>query len=116
MGAPLDPQSPRAETDLEFIARAARWAIVAAIALGVVLALLWILKAALTPLAIAFALAYVLDPLIDRLEALRVPRRFAIVILIGTLGALLATAFLVVVPQLQADISALLVRLPDYLD
>jgi predicted PurR-regulated permease PerM len=111
-----DLQPPRAESDLEFIARAARWAIVAALALGVVLILLWVLKGALTPLAIAFAVAYVLDPVIDRLEALRVPRRLAIVLLIGALAAALATGLLFVIPKLQRDIAALVVQLPGYLE
>ena len=116
VGEPLDPQPPRAESDLEFIARVTRWAIVAAIALGVVLILLWILKGALTPLAVGFAIAYVLDPLIDRLEVRGVPRRIAIVMLIGVLVAALATGLLFVVPKLQSDISALVQKLPTYLE
>jgi predicted PurR-regulated permease PerM len=118
MGVSPDPQppAPGAESDVQFIARVARWAIVAALALGLGLALLWILKGALTPLAISFAIAYVLDPLIDRLEEVGVPRRLAILLLIGSLAATLVIGLLFVVPKLQDDIAALIERLPGYLE
>jgi predicted PurR-regulated permease PerM len=116
MASPLDPEPPSTEADLDFIVRATRMAIVAALALAIVLGLLWVLKAALTPLAIAFVIAYVLDPLIDRLEKLGVPRRLAIVLLIGILLGSIVAGLLFLIPKLQSDIASLIDRLPSYLD
>jgi predicted PurR-regulated permease PerM len=116
MASPLDPEPPSTEADLDFIVRATRRAIVAALALAIVLGLLWVLKAALTPLAIAFLIAYVLDPLIDRLEKLGMPRRLAIVLLIGILLGSITAGLLFLIPKLQSDIAALIDRLPSYLD
>lgn len=77
---------PDEARDREFVVRAARWGIVAAGVLGALLLLLWVLKAALTPLAAAFVIAYLLDPLIDWFERHRVRRSFAIFLLLGLAG------------------------------
>lgn len=91
-----------------------RIAIIASVAVGAVLALLFILKAALTPLVAAFVLAYLLDPLIDRIEAWGIPRRLAILLLVGLAGVVLVGVLAVLVPILVADISRLGQQLPDY--
>lgn len=57
--------------------------------LGVVLVvgLAYLLKGVLIPLFLAFLLAYALDPFVDRLEALRVPRPLgAILVMLGIAG------------------------------
>jgi predicted PurR-regulated permease PerM len=90
--------------------------VVGGVAVAVVLALLWVLKAALTPLAAAFVIAYLLDPLIDRFEARRVPRSVAIFLLLAIVGVALLGGVLVVVPRLQEEVSALAERLPGYLE
>ena len=104
------------DTDRDFIAKYVRRAIVLAAAISIFLALLWLLKSALTPLAVAFVFAYLLDPLIDRFEARRVPRRVAISILFTLSGIVaLITAFFLV-PRLLQEIAGLAERLPGYLD
>lgn len=67
----------------------------ALVATSAVLALVWLLATTgslLAPFVLAVALAYLLDPLVDRMEALRVPRALAIALL--TLPALAAVAAL----------------------
>jgi predicted PurR-regulated permease PerM len=112
----LDPGGREAQADRDFIARVARIAITALLVVGVLLALLWVLKAALTPLVVAFVLAYLLDPLIDRFEAARVRRGLAIFLLLGLLGGGLAALLLFVIPRLVREVSALAERMPGYLD
>jgi predicted PurR-regulated permease PerM len=112
----MDPSPPPSErSDVEFIVRATRWAIVLAAVVTVVVLLLWILKGALTPLATAFFIAYLLDPLIDRFEAHGVPRRWIILCLIALLGTGLLLGLFFLIPKLLRDLGALAERLPDYL-
>ncbi|MCC7538736.1 MAG: AI-2E family transporter [Deltaproteobacteria bacterium] len=58
----------------------------------------------LTPIFLAFTISYVLDPLVDRLEARKIPRSIAIAIVM--LGFVLAMAgfLLFVIPSLVEDI------------
>jgi predicted PurR-regulated permease PerM len=106
----------RPDADREFIQRAVRLAIIAAAAVGAVLALLWLLAGALTPLVAAFVIAYLFDPLIDRFEARGVGRRAAIFLLLGV-GALATFAFaFFVVPRMQHEIVTLSESLPGYLE
>ncbi len=104
------------ELDRDFIAKSMRRGIILAVATALALALLWLLKSALTPLAVAFVFAYLLDPLIDRFEARRIPRPVAILFLVALSGAIaLGTAFFLV-PKLVQEIGNLAERLPGYLD
>ncbi len=103
-------------SDQAFVARAARLAIVGAVTGTVVLALLWVLKAALTPLAAAFVIAYLFDPLIDRFEARRVRRGLAVVLLVLAIGGGLAAFLLFLVPRMQRELLALAADLPGYLE
>jgi predicted PurR-regulated permease PerM len=106
----------REAADRAFVQRALRLAIIGLAVAGAVLALLWLLAGALTPLAAAFVLAYLFDPLIDRFEARRVGRRLAIFLLLGLAGAALFAFAFFVVPRLQAEIVTLSSSLPGYLD
>jgi predicted PurR-regulated permease PerM len=104
------------ELDRDFIARSVRFAIVLAVSTVAILALLFLLKSALTPLAVAFVFAYLLDPVIDRFEARRIPRPVAILSLVAVSGILVALAALFLVPKLLNEIASLAERLPGYLD
>jgi predicted PurR-regulated permease PerM len=53
---------------------------------------------------------------IDRIEGLGVPRRLAILLLIGSAGAILIASLLGLIPMLQRDIAALVEQLPGYLE
>lgn len=93
-----------------------RVAITGAVVLGVLFVLLWVLKSALTPLAVAFALAYLLDPLIDRFEAHKVPRSAAIFALLGLWFVGVLVLSLLLVPKLSGEIAGLSERFPGYVD
>lgn len=57
------------------------------LAVVLVLALAYVLRGVLVPLFLAFLLAYALDPFVDRLEAMRVPRPLgAILVMLGIAG------------------------------
>jgi predicted PurR-regulated permease PerM len=75
------------------------------------------LSSVLLPLALAGILAYLLDPVVDLLQArLRVPRARAI-LMVFFLGVMLVLALLAtVVPRLIVETDALLKRLPEYTD
>lgn len=73
------------------------------------------LRDVLTPLFLAFSLAYLLDPLVDRLEAWKVPRPAGIaIVLVGTLGAV-ALFLGLVVPGIATDVANVIRELPQQL-
>lgn len=104
------------QADRDFLARSGRRAVIAAVVIGALFAVLWVLKAALTPLAAAFVIAYLLDPLIDLFEARGVRRSFAIFLLLGLVGVALLGGVLVLVPKLQREIASLAAHMPGYLE
>jgi len=106
-----DPRDDRA-----FIERSARIAIIGAAALGVAVAVLWVLKGALTPLVAALVIAYLFDPLIDRFEARGFSRGAAIGLLLAVVGATLFGVAFVLIPALQRELAALSERLPGDLE
>jgi len=78
-----------------------------ALALTVFGLLLIQLRAVLTPVLFALLLAYVLDPLVDRFEKLRLPRALGIVVLLVVALAALSLFVVLVVPALVRDVTAL---------
>ncbi len=77
--------------------------------------LVYLLAPVLTPFLTAALLAYLGDPLVDRLEGWRLPRTAAVllVFLILVLAGILA--LLVLVPALETQVRYLVQRVPDYL-
>lgn len=75
------------------------------IALGVCAfaALAYLLRGVLVPVFFAWLLAYMLDPLVDRLEAVRIPRGVGIVILLFVALVVLALFGLFVLPAIVRD-------------
>jgi predicted PurR-regulated permease PerM len=106
--------SSGADGDRAFALRAARWGITGAAVLAVVLGLLWVLKGALTPLAVAWVIAYLLDPWIDAFERRRIPRGAAVLLLLLALGGLAAITALFLIPTMQRELAAASARLPEY--
>jgi predicted PurR-regulated permease PerM len=117
---PAEAREPAAvsatQGDRDFVVRAVRQAIVIALVGAGAFALLFVLKAALTPLAAAFVTAYLLDPLIDRLERLGLNRRGAILLVLAVLGVAIALLLLYGVPSLVRETLELAQRLPAYLE
>jgi predicted PurR-regulated permease PerM len=66
------------------------------------------LRSVLTPVLFALLLAYVLDPLVDHFERMRLPRALGIVIILFAALLLLALFVILVVPQLVKDVIELL--------
>jgi predicted PurR-regulated permease PerM len=91
---------------------AARWAMVTAVVVGIT-AILWLNGAALRPFIIGLVLAYLMLPLVNRLER-HVPRWAAILLVyLLTFGALgLALAY--IIPPAIAQINELLDNIPQW--
>lgn len=89
----------------------ARWAYGGIFAI-VCLVLLYVLRGVLSPVLVAFALAYLLDPAVDRLEALRVPRSVGIAVLLLVSLIVLTLGTLLIVPSVAHDLAALATELP----
>jgi predicted PurR-regulated permease PerM len=105
-----------ANSDRAFNDRAIRFGITGAVVFATLAFTLWVLKSALTPLAVAWVIAYLLDPIIDRFEERRIPRSVAILIFLVLVGGALTGTLLLIVPAIQRDVAGLTERLPGYLD
>jgi predicted PurR-regulated permease PerM len=75
--------------------------------------LLWLLAPVLTPFIAAALLAYIGDPLADRLQKMKFPRTIAVVTVFLLTFAGIALLGLLVVPLISTQVSALLTALPD---
>lgn len=73
----------------------------------------YLLAPVLTPFIAAGLLAYMGDPLADRLQKLKMPRTLAVVIVFLTTFLLLGLLVLLVGPLIRTQISALFAALPD---
>lgn len=94
---------------MESVSDAQKWLWLA----GTVLAgwLLWLLAPVLTPFIVAALLAYLGDPLVDRLQKFRMSRTVAVLVVFGAMLLSFLVLLLILVPLLQQQ----LVRLADWL-
>lgn len=79
-------------------------------------ALVWLLGPILTPFAIAGVLAYIFDPLVERLTTPRISRTLASTLVILLVLAVVALLILILVPLVQQEAAQLVQRLPQWLD
>ena len=86
--------------------------LLAVAAVAVVGWLLFALRAVLTPIFFAFLIAYMLDPIVDRLETLRLPRAAAITVLLALVLGSLGVLLLLVLPSVLSDIADVFRELP----
>ena len=70
------------------------------------------LRGILTPIMLAFIIAYVLDPVVDQLEAWRVPRPAGIAIVLAMLLGVLALFLALVLPSIAAEVAGVIQELP----
>jgi predicted PurR-regulated permease PerM len=70
------------------------------------------LRGILTPIFLAFVIAYILDPVVDRLEAWRVPRPAGIAVVLGGVLGVLALFLALVLPGIAADVAGVVQELP----
>ena len=73
---------------------------------------LYTLRGVLTPLFLAFAIAYVLDPVVDLLERLKLPRALGIVLVLLVLLAGVVLLVVLIIPGLIADVAGVVRELP----
>jgi predicted PurR-regulated permease PerM len=93
-------------------------------AMALIIALFWLiwrLAPVITPFAIAAGLAYLGDPLVDRLERFKLGswqfgRTLAVVIVFGLMTLLFGLLLVVVIPLLVEQVRHLIDRLPAYYD
>ena len=108
-----DPIVPRSPRPLRLVAPTApRRALLPWLVAGTALFLAWYFRDLLGLLGAAFAMAYLLDPLVMRLERLRVPRPLAIVLVLAVLGVVFTLTIWFVVPDIVRQLTDLLTSLP----
>jgi predicted PurR-regulated permease PerM len=78
--------------------------------------LLWLLGPVLTPFAFAALLAYLGDPLVDRLQKRGASRSLSVSIVFGIMTLAMLLVPLILVPLIEDQITALIERLPIYID
>lgn len=88
-----------------------RWVLLWVLAAGW---LLWLLSPILTPFVVAALLAYLGDPLVDRLEARRLPRTWGVSVVFLAMLIVVVLLAAIVLPRLGAQIESLVTKLPAY--
>lgn len=97
-----------AEMEIALFLRRLKWTVLGAFGLWV----MWLLAPVLTPFVVALMLAWLGDPLVDRLEASGRSRNTAVVLVFVLMILLLALALLILVPLIQRQIITLIAALP----
>lgn len=83
------------------------------IAIALVGCLMYLLAPVLTPFVAAALLAYIGDPLADRLQKYKLPRTLAVVVVFILTFLVLGLLVLLVGPLIRSQVSALMAALPD---
>lgn len=84
--------------------------------IAVTCVLIYLLAPVLTPFAAAFVIAYVTNPMTERLVSWRLSRTMAVTVIFIGLTLLMLVVTLMLVPTLQRQLLAFAQRLPHYLD
>lgn len=79
------------------------------------LVLIYFLQPILTPFLTGIILGYLGDPIVDRLEKMKLNRTAGVLVVFMVFGALLATALLVVLPMIARELTALIRDIPLFL-
>src|SRR5262245_52499529 len=75
---------------------------------------LWMLREILLPFVAGMALAYLLDPLANRLERMGINRLIATLVIIGAVVLVFVLLILIFAPILFGQLAAFIERLPSY--
>jgi predicted PurR-regulated permease PerM len=70
------------------------------------------LRGVLTPILLAFIIAYILDPVVDRLEAWKIPRPAGIAIVLAVVLGASALFLALVLPGIAADVAGVMQEIP----
>lgn len=76
--------------------------------------LLYLLKPVITPFMVSAMLAYLCDPIVDRLS-IKIPRTTAVILVFSAMFAVLLILVLILVPLLQEQVVMLIQRVPVFL-
>lgn len=86
------------------------------IGLAIFLVGLFFLRSVLLPFVLGMAIAYLLDPVCDRLEALKVPRGLAAALVLLVFFLLCLAVVMLLVPVLATQVTELAKRAPGYIE
>lgn len=89
------------------------WWLLPIVAVG---GLFYLLSPILAPFLFAAILAYICNPLVDRLAGLKVPRTLGTILAMAFLFGLFAVLLLIMIPLFENQVSLFIERLPGYLD
>lgn len=78
--------------------------------------LVYLLAPVLTPFMVAIIFAYIGDPLVDRLEALKLKRTLAVVIVFFVLSMFAVIGFIILIPMIERQIVILGQKIPSYIE
>ncbi len=78
--------------------------------------LFYLLRPVLTPFLFAVILAYICNPLVERMARLKIPRTLGTLLAMALLYGIFAALLLVMVPLFERQVELFLDRLPGYLD
>lgn len=78
--------------------------------------LLYLLAPVLTPFLVAALLAYLFDPMVNRLQLYRVPRTLAVALVLTGLTLIMVLLLVLLVPMLEQQIVWLVKQFPHYID
>ena len=85
------------------------------ISLGVALVFLYLARRVVTPFFIAFSLAYLLDPMVDKMEKWKLSRTPAVILLLSMFFLVTLAGTAVLVPLFRVQMEQLAANLPNYL-
>jgi predicted PurR-regulated permease PerM len=77
-----------------------------------VAAVIFALRGILTPIFLSYAIAYLLDPVVDRFEKWRVPRPLGVMIVLGGAAAAFALFTAIALPGILAEVASVVSELP----
>jgi predicted PurR-regulated permease PerM len=81
----------------------------------VAILLLWVFRSILLPFVVGMALAYLLNPIVNLLQKIRIPRSLASAIVLVLVIAVISGLVLMLVPLVSTQVAGLVVRLPAYI-
>lgn len=81
-----------------------------------VLWVVWLLAPILSPFVIAAILGWLGDPMVDRLEARRISRNTAVILVFGAMTVVLLVVAVLLIPVLEDQVMVLVNSLPGYRD
>src|SRR6187549_715235 len=80
----------------------------------VVILALWLFRPILLPFVVGIALAYILNPLVNLVQRLRIGRGWSTAVVLLGVVAVIVGVFFIVTPLIVSQVGGLVLRLPGY--